>query len=68
MWWSYVTAVVAPVLLVMIGLAFLVGRMLQERRRGQAPAGSAQGVLPALLILAAFAMGAFLTYALLSAR
>lgn len=66
---SHTEAVLFPVLLVLVGLGVLMWRMLRERGRGQlATAGGQPGMLVGLLILAAFAIGAFLTYALLGVR
>jgi hypothetical protein len=67
--WSQMAVVLLPVMLVLVGVAFLVWRMLRQRDRWRAPTADGQpGVLLGLLVLAAFAMGAFLTYALLNVR
>jgi ABC-type xylose transport system permease subunit len=66
---SGMVAAVLPVSVVLVGVAALAWGMLRERSRRQAPTAGAQPhILLGLLILAAFAMGAFLTYALLSVR
>ncbi len=66
---SGMAAAVLPVSLVLVGLVVLLWRMLPERDRGQTPsAGGEPGLLLGLLVLAAFALGAFLTYALLGLR
>jgi hypothetical protein len=67
--WSQMAVVLLPVMLVLVGVALLVWRMFRERDSGRAPTDDGQPrMLLGLLILAAFAMGAFLTYALLNVR
>jgi nitric oxide reductase large subunit len=67
--WSQMAVVLLPVMLVLVGVALLVWRMLRERDSRRAPTDDGQPrMLLGLLMLAAFAMGAFLTYALLNVR
>jgi hypothetical protein len=67
--WSHIAAEMLPVMLVVAGVVILVWRMLSASRGGHtSTAGGQPGMLLGLLILAAFAMGAFLTYALLGVR
>jgi hypothetical protein len=64
-----VAAVVIPVLFVLGGLVLLTWWITRGPGRRQAHStGSHAGLLFGLLLFAAFAMGAFLTYALLGAH